>query len=110
MFGTDQNKYLAQKFVGSITADGATRHEEALEMALKMAPDVIFFLTDADEPRMTAKQLARVAQLNQGTSINAIEFGYGSQSDPDDFLVKLARQNGGKHVYVDISRLPAKRR
>ena len=110
VFGTDQNKYLAQKFVGSITADGATRHEEALEMAIKMAPDVIFFLTDADEPRMTAKQLARVAHLNQGTSINAIEFGYGTQSDPDDFLVKLARQNGGKHVYVDISRLPAKRR
>jgi VWA domain-containing protein len=110
VFGTDQNKYLAQKFVGSITADGATRHEEALEMALKMAPDVIFFLTDADEPRLTAKQLARVAQLNQGTSINAIEFGYGTQSDPEDFLVKLARQNGGKHVYVDISRLPAKRR
>jgi hypothetical protein len=110
VFGTDQNKYLAQKFVGSITADGATRHDEALEMAIKMAPDVIFFLTDADEPRMTAKQLARVAQLNQGTSINAIEFGYGAQSDPEDFLVKLARQNGGKHVYVDISRLPAKRR
>mgnify|MGYP001159348721 CR=1 FL=1 len=110
VFGTDQNKYLAQKFVGSITADGATRHDEALELALKMAPDVIFFLTDADEPRMTAKQLARVAQLNQGTSINAIEFGYGTPFDPEGFLVKLARQNGGKHVYVDISRLPAKRR
>lgn len=110
VFGTEQNKYLAQKFVGSITADGATRHDEALEMAIKMAPDVIFFLTDADEPRMTAKQLARVAQLNRGTSINAIEFGYGTQVDSEDFLVKLARQNSGKHVYVDISRLPAKRR
>ncbi len=110
VFGTQQNKYLAQKFVGSITADGATRHDEALEMALRMGPDVIFFLTDADEPRMTARQLARVAQLNEGAAIHAIEFGYGAQSDPDDFLVKLARQNGGQHVYVDISRLPAARR
>ena len=110
VFGTEQNKYLAQKFVGSITADGATRHEEALEMAIKMGADVIFFLTDADEPRLTAKQLARVAQLNRGTAINAIEFGYGAQSDPDDFLVQLARQNGGQHVYVDISLLPGKRR
>ncbi len=110
VFGTDQNKYLAQKFVGSITADGATQHVEALEMAVRMGPDVIFFLTDADEPRMTARQLAHVAQINKGSSINAIEFGFGPQSDPDNFLVTLARQNGGKHVYVDVSRLPRARR
>ena len=110
VFGTDQNKYLAQKFVGSITADGATRHQEALEMALHMAPDVIFFLTDADEPRMTTQQLAHIAHMNQGTSINAIEFGYGTQSETDNFLVRLARQNGGKHVYVDVSQLPVARR
>jgi hypothetical protein len=109
VFGNDQNKYLAQKFVGSITADGATRHEEALVMALRLAPDVIFFLTDADEPRMTARQLAHVVRTNQGTSINAIEFGYGPQTDADNFLVKLARQNGGRHVYVDVSKLPAAR-
>jgi hypothetical protein len=110
VFGTDQNKILAQKFVGSITADGATRHEEALETALKMVPDVIFFLTDADEPRMTSAQLARVARLNRGTVIHAIEFGYGPQADPDDFLVKLARQNGGSHVYVDVADLPGAQR
>jgi hypothetical protein len=110
VFGTDQNKYLAQKFVGSITADGATRHEDALEMAVKMAPDVIFFLTDADEPRLSTKQLLHVAQRNAGTTINAIEFGFGAQADLDNFLVKLARQNGGTHVYVDVSRLSAARR
>ena len=110
VFGTEQNKYLASKFVGSITADGATKHEEALVMALRMVPDVIFFLTDADEPRMSAKQLAHVAQTNKGTSINAIEFGYGPQSDSENFLVKLARQNGGTHVYVDVATLPRARR
>lgn len=110
VFGTDQNKRLAGRFVGSITASGATRHVEALEMALRMAPDVIFFLTDADEPRMTSQQLAHIAQRNAGTAINTIEFGYGSQHDADNFLVKLARQNGGQHVYVDVSRLPSPRR
>ncbi len=110
VFGTDQNKYLARKFVGSITADGATRHEEALEMAMRLAPDVIFFLTDADQPQLSAKQLAHIAQRNRGTLINAIEFGYGSQSDGDNFLVRLARQNGGQHVYVDVSQLPTPRR
>ena len=105
VFGNDYNKLQAQKFVGSITADGATQHEEALVAALRMAPHVIFFLTDADEPRMTAQQMARIARLNPGTSINAIEFGYGPQSDPNNFLVQLARQNAGQHVYVDVSRL-----
>lgn len=108
--GSDQNKYLASKFVGSITADGATRHEEALEMALRMQPDVLFFLTDADQPQLSPQQLAEIAQMNRGTSINAIEFGYGPQSDSDNFLVRLARQNGGQHVYVDVSQLPAPRR
>ena len=109
VFGTEQNKYLAQRFIGSITADGATRHEEALEMALRMQPDVIFFLTDADQPQLSAKQLADLARMNHGSAIHSIEFGYGSQSDSDNFLVKLAQQNGGKHVYVDISQLPSAR-
>ena len=110
VFGTDQNKYLAQKFVGSITAFGNTRHEEALALALRMSPDVVFFLTDADEPRMTAAELARIARLNPGATINTIEFGYGTPLDRDNFLVKLAQQNGGTHVYVDVSKLPAARR
>jgi hypothetical protein len=104
-FGTEQNKRLAERFVGGITADGATQHEEALTMALRMRPDVIFFLTDADEPSLSAKQLARIAQQNHGTSINAIEFGYGPQGDSNNFLVRMARQNGGQHVYVDVSQL-----
>jgi hypothetical protein len=105
VFGTEQNKNLARRFVGSITASGATRHLEALLMALQMAPDVIFFLTDADEPRMSPADLARIAQLNEGTTINAIEFGHGAQDNADNFLVTLARQNGGKHVYIDVSQL-----
>ena len=110
VFGTDQNKQLAQKFVGSITAFGNTRHEEALALALRMSPDVVFFLTDADEPRMTSEELARIARLNPGATINTIEFGYGALLDRDNFLVKLAAQNNGTHVYVDVSKLPAARR
>jgi hypothetical protein len=106
VFGTDYNKDLAEQFVASITADGATEHEEALTLALRNTPDVIFFLTDADEPRMNPRQLAHIARINKGTVINAIEFGYGAQVETENFLVRLARENGGKHVYVDISQLP----
>jgi hypothetical protein len=48
--------------------------------------------------------------MNRRTSINAIEFGYGPQSGADNFLVRLARQNNGMHVYVDVSQLPSPRR
>jgi hypothetical protein len=106
VFANDQNKTLAERFVGSITADGGTEHEEALTKALRMGPDVIFFLTDADEPRLTGTQLQRIARANKGAVINTIEFGYGPAFENDNFLIRLARQNRGKHAYVDISQLP----
>lgn len=105
VFANEQNKTLASKFVRSITADGATRHEDALLKAISLQPDVIFFLTDADEPKLWPGQLAKIRRRANGITINAIEFGFGPQADADNFLVQLARQNGGKHGYVDISKL-----
>jgi hypothetical protein len=109
VFGTEQNKMLAERFVRGITADGATQHEEALSLALRLNPDVIFFLTDADEPILTGKQLARLSRLNNGTKVHTIEFGYGPAMSGENFLVRLARQNGGKHVYVDVAELMPKK-
>jgi len=105
VFATERNKALARRFVASITAEGGTRHEEALIAAIKLQPDVIFFLTDADEPKLWPDQLARIHRMAAGITIHAIEFGYGPQSDPNNFLVRLARENGGRHAYVDVSRL-----
>ncbi len=104
-FANAQNKERARKFVRSITADGGTRHEEALSAALRLQPDCIFFLTDGDEPRLSDAQLQKVRRAAGGVSINTIEFGAGPKSGPPSFLVKLAAQNEGKYVYVDISRL-----
>jgi hypothetical protein len=110
VFGTPENKASAVEFVDRITADGATRHEDALLAALKLGGDVIFFLTDADQPELSPRQLARIEQRNAGrAAINTIEFGLGPQIDSDNFLVRLARQNGGQHVYFDVSRLAAAR-
>lgn len=104
VFGTEQNKQLARRFIGGITADGATRHEEALLLALRLKPDVIFFLTDADEPVLGASQLQRIQRLCEGvTTINTIEFGLGPAMADENFLAQLARQNGGHYAYFDIS-------
>jgi hypothetical protein len=105
VFATEQNKALAAKFVRGITAFGNTEHEAALVAAIKFRPDVIFFLTDAAEPMLYPNQLAKIRRMANGISINAIEFGLGPQHDANNFLSKLAAQNGGSHGYVDVSSL-----
>jgi hypothetical protein len=104
-WGTDEVKEAATRFVQSIAAAGSTRHLQALRMALGMHPDVVFFLTDADEPQLTADELRQIRRWNQSSAINAIEFGFGPSSRRDNFLTRLARENGGEHVYVDVSNL-----
>lgn len=104
MFGNDANKKQARSFVGGITADGATAHEPALLLALQLSPDVIFFLTDADQPELSPAQLQRIQQRNKGgATINTIEFGLGPKIRKENFLDRLAAQNNGGSVYVDIS-------
>ncbi len=104
-FANDAGRTKAESFIGSILADGGTRHMEALELALRLGPDVIFFLTDAEDPQLSATELARIRRLNSGTSINAIEFGSGPPSGGQNFLKRLAEQNHGNYGYVDTSKL-----
>jgi hypothetical protein len=106
VFGDTQGKRLAEQFIAGVRADGGTRHLDALLQALQLRPDVIFFLTDADEPRLSDVELRKIYDRNRGTAINTIEFGSGSASGSYTFLQKLAEQNNGKHVYVDVTSLP----
>ena len=80
---------------------------QALLLAIRMQPDVIFFLTDAEEPRLTPLELEKIKRANQrvGASIHSIEFGAGPSQVSNNFLQRLARSNGGQHTYVDITRL-----
>jgi hypothetical protein len=105
MLATKENKEEARRFVNSISADGATAHEPAILQGLRLAPDVIFFLTDADQPELSPGQLDRVKKLNAGGAvINTIEFGLGPKVRKHNFLDTLAEQNGGRSAYLDISR------
>jgi hypothetical protein len=105
VFANSANKSTAAQFVRGIVADGGTRHEEALWMALKLQPDVIFFLTDADQPELSPAQLEKIHRANNGRcSINTIEFGLGPPIHKDNFLARLARENNGKYTYVDVSK------
>jgi hypothetical protein len=111
LYGNERDRKLATAFVRGIRGAGGTRHFEALMTALGMAPDVIFFLTDAGEPALSEAEMSQIRRANRryGASINTIEFGVGPQSTGDNFLVRLAEQNSGRHGYVDVTRLRPER-
>jgi hypothetical protein len=105
-FATDRNKQLAANFVGGITADGGTDRLGALREAISFSPDVIFFLTDADDP-MSASELAEIARTNRRSraAICVIEFGRRTAPPGSNFLTELARISGGQYGYVNAAAL-----
>ncbi|TWU58020.1 vWA domain-containing protein [Rubripirellula reticaptiva] len=104
MAGDDPNVMMATQYVNSITAFGGTEHESAIKMALRLSPDVIFFLTDARIPRLSSGDLREIQARAQqvGTTIHAIEFGPDPVPPIDSFLRDLASMNQGQYQYVDV--------
>jgi hypothetical protein len=105
-FASDRNKQLAANFVGGITAEGGTDRMVALREAIAMTPNVIFFLSDADDP-MSASELAEIQRLNRRAqaAICVIEFGRKSAPTPNNFLMQLASESGGQYGYIDTTTL-----
>lgn len=104
-WATDINRTLARQFISSVQPDGGTDHLPALKKALRYQPEHLFFLTDADQPILSARELHEIKSANNGrTQIHCIEFGKGPEISADNFLKKLARENGGTHRYRDVTR------
>ncbi|WP_164104003.1 vWA domain-containing protein [Candidatus Laterigemmans baculatus] len=105
----DSMKQRAEAFVRSIQAFGGTEHMDALKMALRLEPDVIFFLTDARIPRLNRRELDEVRSRSgrSGTTIHTIEFGTDRVTPEDSFLQTLAEENGGQYRYIRVQTLDA---
>ena len=106
---TEIHKTLAKQKIAGIQPGTGTQHVPALEMALKLRPDVIFFLTDAQEPPIYEGELVALKNLNNRTTrIHSIEFGVGPEvsdaASPKNFLRRLSRQNGGTYRYYDVTK------
>jgi hypothetical protein len=97
----------AQRYVESIAAFGGTEHADAIKLALRMSPDVIFFLTDARIPRLSGAELRDIQNRadRNGTAIHAIEFGAEPSAPADSFLRELAAMNHGQYQYIDVRKL-----
>ncbi|MBM79515.1 MAG: hypothetical protein CMJ78_02840 [Planctomycetaceae bacterium] len=106
-WATDINRTMARQFISGVRTDGGTNHLPALKKALSFEPDVIYFLTDADEPQLTAKELDNITRANRGgTRLHCIEFGSGPKLkvNVENFLEKLARFNDGTYHYRDVTK------
>lgn len=108
-FSADEKSLrLASEFIGEIDPDGGTQHVTAIQLALRLHPDVIFFLTDGGKPGLSSSDLEELKRTNDRHSrIHCVQFS--SADDPDaaaaaDFLQKLAAQSDGEYVCRDVSR------
>lgn len=101
---TKENKAKVSPFIDGLAAFGGTVHEMALRAALAMEPDVVFLLTDGGDPHLNEIQRKNIKKLADGlATIHCIQFGYRSPSDGAEFMKKLAQDNGGSYVFVDMS-------
>jgi hypothetical protein len=103
---TAENKREAVRLVGERAAEGRTEHLPALVRALGLRPDVVFFLTDADD--LTAEQVVKVTQINRQqnrglTAIHTIELNTAHAGHGDMPLQILARDNHGQYRAVDLT-------
>ena len=102
---TAANRQLVARALADLPAEGGTNHDLALPKALALQPDVIFFLTDADD--LTAAQLRSITLHNRGrTVIHTIELNTANRGRPQMPLQLLARENGGVYQAVDPRHYP----
>jgi hypothetical protein len=84
-------------------AEGATNHDPALKEAFTLhpSPDVVFFLTDADD--LKPEHLRLVSSLNRGRAIvNTIELNNRNRGRSEMPLQAMARDNRGVYQAVDL--------
>ncbi len=103
--GDEKSKEEAQRFVRNMGAVGGTQHIDALRMALAMSPDVIFFLTDADVPAPSYRDIEslHIRASRAGTTIHTIQFGSGPNASAGSWIRALAEGTLGKYRYVDVT-------
>ena len=102
---TSNNLRLAGQFIKGIQPEAGTDRFLAVTHALSFDPDVIFLLTDVDDPEMSPSDLWEIQRANKRkASIHVVEFGIKADLSRDSFLKKLARQNNGKYQYRDLTK------
>jgi hypothetical protein len=96
MSATPANRAKVVKWIKKLQPDADTAPEDALERALKLKPQVIYFLTDGEIPD-TTRDTVKEFNHDHKTVIHTIAFG---TEEGADMLRAIARDNGGKYHFV----------
>jgi len=101
LFTDDGTLRELRRFVNGTAAAGGTRHEEAILTALKLVPDVVFLLTDADATHdLTAAELERLSDRLGRARLLVVQFG-GGTGRRSPRLARLAELSGGAYRVVE---------
>lgn len=102
---TRANISAAIRFIDSAVPGNGTSHVPALREALRLRPQVLFFLTDGSDT-VYASELESLYRLNRGrTRIHCIKFDELGELGTDNWMKKLSRANDGTYRYQDVSNL-----
>ncbi len=101
MAATATNKGRVQTQLEPVSPLGGTDHMLALREALKLKPEVIFFLTDAE--LISNSDIDEILTEVGSTRIQAVEFGFGMSLGQRTPLSRLATTTGGTYRYIDVS-------
>lgn len=85
-----------------VRAEGLTDHGPALKLALGLQPEVVYFLTDADDLRQEHLRIAYEWNRNRAV-IHTVELTALHRDRPAMPLQVLARTSGGMYRAVDLS-------
>jgi von Willebrand factor type A domain len=101
---TTKNVRHASQLLDKVRAEGGTNHLQALRLALSLAPEMIYLLTDADD--LSDADRREVTRLNVRTRavIHTIELNTSNRNRTDMPLQVLARENRGRYQAVDLRR------
>jgi hypothetical protein len=90
----------AVSLLQALDAAGTTNHRAALQRGLDLHPDVLFFLTDADD--LKPEVISAITQRNQRSVIHTIELTRLRTQRPEGPLAQLARENYGTYRRVGL--------
>jgi len=90
-----ENRRRAAQFLSSALSEGGTLPLPALKRALTLKPDVIFFLSDAED--LSDRDVREITHLNGGrTEIQVVVLEEGHHDNQNSILSMLAHSNRGK--------------
>lgn len=101
MFADEGTLREVRRFVENTSAAGGTRHEPAILAALRLKPDVVFLLSDADAAHdLTTDELDRLVDRLGKARLMVVQFNAGT-GHRSPRLARLAEISGGEYRVVE---------